>query len=534
MKNSSDFSRIASYMKTWLSYKEIFGFKPSKAEIIRDIKSINLEEALTILAKLSVADEQYKNTLITALKPHIIDSEMIESVEPFDLINLLYGVKWFIAYGDKTPKYTYDNTFDKPYNVFLTVLKITDYMVEKIDSKDEVENMVMQSWLFNRPGEIDRSLIRQYEMFQNIALNKDLFQEKDYIDIHTIFSNEYGYSIEYYVSILLSLHQQIVKSLNINEVLSTSPWGINLNTFFDKINDKSIAKEITNGLILEIDTVKSWAKETIDNPFDYEVLLSKPLFKSNDMVIPFSPGFLNSTIFDGLCFKLNSCCSKVKKDFFPFFGLLFEQYVANTLKASAKSARKVPYKYIDEFPFGKKNDKSSDAYLLLGRSLLIFECKGGRLRKETKILADPTISQKDYEKYALDPIKQANKAYKNIISTDPLKFNKVNKVYILSVSLQAFPKIPKYNKTLDEIEDLHPDVKVIDYISLSELELLAYIINNHDFSLFKFILNKKRKDEYIPYQNYYYKKYGVIKRADVLENSLKQSTELMIKTLLQK
>jgi hypothetical protein len=127
------------------------------------------------------------------------------------------------------------------------------------------------------------------------------------------------------------------------------PWGINSNTFFDKIKNRNTAKDITNDMIIEIESIKTWAIETLDNPFDYEIFLSKPLFKSGDMIIPFSPGFLNSTIFDGLCFKLNRCCSKAKKDFFPFFGRLFEQYVANILNAATNSSQYVPYEYIDEF-----------------------------------------------------------------------------------------------------------------------------------------------------------------------------------------
>jgi hypothetical protein len=146
--------------------------------------------------------------------------------------------------------------------------------------------------------------------------------------------------------------------------------------------------------------------------------------------------------------------------------------------------------------------------------LLIIECKGGRLRKETKILAQPDFSDKDYQKYAVDPIKQANNAFTQILQANPSVFGKVDNIYIMSVSLQAFPKIPKYNEILSELQpELNQNIKVIDYIGLSDLELLAFIINFHDFTVFKFISDKKTLDDYIPYANYYYDKYGLIKRA---------------------
>ncbi|MEC2078730.1 hypothetical protein, partial [Metabacillus fastidiosus] len=138
----------------------------------------------------------------------------------------------------------------------------------------------------------------------------------------------------------------------------------------------------------------------------------------------------------------------------------------------------------------------------------------------------------DYMKYALEPVTQANTAYSRILKKIPEKFKDVNKVYILSVSIQAFPRVPKYNETLAKIaNELHPHVKEIDYIGLSDLELLAYIINNHDFSLFKFIKTKKVLYDYIPYPNYYYKKYGEIKRTDYLNDILKECFDEIRSTL---
>jgi hypothetical protein len=512
----SGFSRISKHMRTWLTHSEIYGSKASLEEIINDIRSINMEEALTILAKFSVLDKESKKTLKNTLSRFVIDKDLFRAAEPFDLINLMYSVKWFIAYGSNDYIF-YKKKFPKSFHVFLTLLKISDFMVENLDSSDDVQKQVLKSFLFNRPGELANALVRQHVMFEDIARDRNLFNgfEKEFIDIHSIFENEYGYTIKQYVSTLFALHRPCIQELNLRDAFTNINWGIDPENFFNDIKIREIAESITTELTVNVESLKTWATDSLSNPFDYEILLSKPFFSSNGRLIPFSPGLLNSTIFDGLCFKLNSSCRKVKKDFFGFFGRLFEHYVSRTLENAVQNSDKIPYKFIDEFTFGKENKRSSDAYLLLGRSLLIIECKGGRLRKETKISAEPKFSEEDYNKYAVDPIEQANTAYKEILQTEPGRFNNAKKVYVLSVSLQSFPKIPTYSQISADLKlNLHPDIKEIDYLGLSELELLAYIINSHDFTLFRFISNKKIHDDFIPYAHYYYDKFGRIKQTE--------------------
>ncbi|TFI44269.1 hypothetical protein E4O93_21145, partial [Diaphorobacter sp. DS2] len=162
MRINSGFSRIAKHMSSWLTYSQIFGYKPSKEEIINDIRSINLEDALVIIAKFSVLNDQSKKQLKTLINASIQDREEINSVEPFDLISLLYSIKWFLAYGLPKNESTFNNGFPDYYNIFITVLKISDYLEDNIDTEDEVQNLVLKSWLFTRPGDIDRALVRQY------------------------------------------------------------------------------------------------------------------------------------------------------------------------------------------------------------------------------------------------------------------------------------------------------------------------------------------------------------------------------------
>ncbi|USK82555.1 hypothetical protein LHV56_11985 [Peribacillus frigoritolerans] len=191
--------------------------------------------------------------------------------------------------------------------------------------------------------------------------------------------------------------------------------------------------------------------------------------------------------------------------------------------------------FIDEFSYGKDLSKrSSDAYIRLRNSLLIVECKSGRIRKETKIEADEKTTEEDFKKYVTKPIMQANRAYSEIIDQMPEKFGGAKKVYILSVSYQSFPSLPKYNELLHDPnwrKDLNPNVKQFDYLGLMDIEIIAYIIENLDLSIFLFLNTKIKNKEFVPYSNYFYTKFGEIRRLKSHTNKLEEIFDNIKRTL---
>ncbi|MBM7620156.1 hypothetical protein JOC95_002009 [Bacillus tianshenii] len=509
-----------------MSHSEVFGYKASFAEIKQDIRSIDLDEALLILSQFTVLDKKSKEKMKENLKQFVIDKELVDSFEIFDVSNLMYTMKWFIAYGTRNSFYSFNNKHSKPFNVFLTVLKVTDAMINNIDNSNDVQGIVLKESLFLRNTEIDRSLLRQHIMFQEIAKKKELFQAKDYIDIHKIYEEKYGYSISEYVSTIFALNTQCIKGRAIEEIIQEREWGIDPIKFFDKIKIKDKAISIYDSVSIDPLELREWARETINNPYDFEKLLVSPIFIYNNLAYPCSPGNMNAVIFDGLFFKIRNCFGSRDISFFDFFGKLFELYVSDLLKVAVENSQIDNYDFIDEFSFGKNmSDRSSDAYILLGKSLLVVECKSGRIRRETKLEADEKTTDEDFKKYAIEPVKQANKAYTEIVKNDKERFKGANKVTILSVSLQSFPRLPNYNESFYDSEwrkELHPTVKQCDYIGLGDIELIAYIIEKFDMSIFRFIQTKISTDNYIPYANYFYKKYGEIRRLESHNEKLKE------------
>ncbi len=61
------FSKISSFMKICLSYSQIFGQKASIEEIKHDLRCINIDDALSILAQFTVGlSTQNQTTFLRA------------------------------------------------------------------------------------------------------------------------------------------------------------------------------------------------------------------------------------------------------------------------------------------------------------------------------------------------------------------------------------------------------------------------------------------------------------------------------------
>ncbi|UOR11322.1 hypothetical protein [Halobacillus amylolyticus] len=530
---SKRFSSIFSHMKTYLSYSEIFGIKSPLEEVKQDIRSINLDEALTILSMFSVLDKESMTSLKNKLLPFVRDKEFINSLEVFDVSNLMYAMKCFIAYGTRNPYYKFNNSYDKPYNVFLTVLKITDYMIDNIDTYEDVQDVVLKGALFHRSTELDRSLLRQHIMFEELAREVHRFEKNEFIDIHQIFEMKFGYTIAEYVATAFSLNLNCIKGCSYKDIVEGIDWGINPDLFFKNVSIKDKALAIYKDLCIDPLELRDWARSTIKNPYDFEPLLVRPIFSSGNKAFPSSPGNMNAVIFDGLFFKIRRCFETRDTSFFDFFGRLFEIYVSDMLKAAVKASKISAYNFIDEFSYGKDLSKrSSDAYIQLGKSLLIVECKSGRIRKETKLEADEKTTEEDFKKYVTKPIMQASKAYSEILDQMPEKFGGAKKVCILSVSYQSFPRLPRLHYDDQNWQkDLSPNVNQFDYLGLMDIEIIAYIIENLDISIFRFLNTKITNKEFVPYPNYFYKKFGDIRRLKSHSNKLEEIFDNIKKTL---
>ncbi|MEK3728551.1 MULTISPECIES: hypothetical protein [unclassified Lysinibacillus] len=522
---TEEFRKISSVMGSYLTYEQLFPYKPSQEEVIKDIQSIEVEKALAIISKFTLYNEQLKKEQVQQLKDNFLceeDVANIDSIYLFDFINLNYAIKMFLAYGLKNPTNKFENNFSETYNVLLTVLKITSLIKDDVDTEKGLQETILKTWLASRTEDITRIVSRQYEIYENIFNNFDK-NDPEFIDIHTLFEEFYGYSIKDYISVIFPIHAKLSRTEN-ETLLSNELIGIS-EDYYKTTSVKNIYKKILDDLTVNVDDLKKWALNSIENYYDAEGLISKPIFYYDNHYVIFSLPFLEAAMFDGLWFKLLICCRKNKKNFPSFYGRLFEKYVNNILESSIKKYSKLPYEFIEEFKFGHDNLDSSDAYVKIGKSLLIVEAKGGKIRKETKVSADNEVTSEDFKKYAINPILQANEAYEKIIKNNPNYFGDVKKIYILSVFTQRFPKIPLYEKEfVAEMKNLNKKVKFYDYISLSDLEVLCSHIENKETTIFNFIEQRNRYSRFLPLEHSYGINYGLIDRPEISMSNFKKST----------
>jgi len=528
------FKKLSTITGSYLTYNQISPINPSLEEIIEDIRSIGIEKALAIISKFTLYDEELRKKQIEGIKHLLLnplDVENIDSIYLFDFVNLNYSIKMFLAYGVKNPIRIFNNDYSDTSNVFFTVLKITSLIKDKVDTEEELQKTILKTWLVNRTEDMVSMISRQNEIYQNIVRDYDK-NKAEYIDIHEIFEEYYGYSIKDYISVLIPIFAQL-STIDKQTLLSNDLVGISEKSF-EETNVKKIYKTVLGDLTTNIEDLKEWSLKTLNNFYDAEGLIVKPFFYYDNHYVIFSLPFLQAALFDGLWFKLFRCCEKKGKNFGGFFGRLFEQYVTNLVETSIFLDSKLPYKFIKEFKFGYENLDSSDAYIKIGNSLIIIEAKGGRIRKETKVDADRKMTISDFNKYAIKPILQANNAFEKIIAIDPNHFGKVKKICILSVSLQRFPKIPIYEDYLKKnMKKLNSKVKYYDYISIADLEVLCSHIENHADTIFRFIELRNNYSQFLSYEHFYWFRYGLIPRPQLIKSNFSESTKSIISYLKQ-
>lgn len=519
-------------MGMFITYSDLFNRKPKVEEVVEDIRKIELKKALTIISNYNLYTDEQKRELTKRLHPFISTPFILENINlthVFDILNLTYSLKMFLAYGTEKPVNKFDNTFDDFWNVLMTIFKISDLMEDSLADDIQVQQTFQKLLLINRDRSFLPTLARQQLFFEEISKNRLLFGN-EFVDIHTYFEAEYGYTIRDYLSVLASVCANIESRTQGFE--DKKLIGVSVD-YFKTTKKQDIAQAIFSDLTANLSVLKKQANQSLANIYDNEFLISKPFFKYDNHYVLFSLPLLNLGLFDSLCFKLQRVCQKNKKDFFTFFGRLFEKYVEFILDDVTKKAKGISYAFTPEYKYTPGKD-SSDAYIRLGNNLLIIECKGGRITKEAKVNADLTDTEDKFQKYVIEPIKQANEAFENILKIDRKKFYGVKKVYILSVALQRFPKLPMYHERLEsELQGLHPTIVHYDYMSLLDLEVIAAYIEKQKKSVFKFIENKKYYHEYLSYEHYYAKKYGEVPYLTLHKQHFFSSTEKILENLKQ-
>lgn len=167
------FSKTYEIMGAFLTYSDIYGKKPKLQEVIDDIRKIELKKALTIISNFSLyTQEQTKEIVVSKLSSYITNPlvlERLESTYLFDVSNLYYSMKMFIAHGTEKPFYKFNNSFGDHMNILNTILKISDLMQDDVGNDIQVQQTIQKLRLINRENSIFKVREFSYCIFISIA-----------------------------------------------------------------------------------------------------------------------------------------------------------------------------------------------------------------------------------------------------------------------------------------------------------------------------------------------------------------------------
>ncbi|MGG0789865.1 hypothetical protein ABE132_14405 [Peribacillus simplex] len=485
-------------VRPFLTYQLVFGREPTKDEVINSIKSLNLENILILVSQFSAIEKKqankFKDDYLNALNIVLgINTGIYKSEVLFASQSILYLYKWLLAYGQESKIIEESQKVDVLPTIQLS-LQVSDFLPKNI----EIDDFLLRVLSFSKHTNIGNELARAYFIYCELANERKLYREKEFVDINEDFINFYGYSIEQYLAVNFALLHLVLPHQKIP--LSRS-WVKNKNELFKNTELKKIAPKIIDDLSINISEAKEWAKSTIDNSWDYLKIQQFPLLKLNsDEFIPFHYDVLSNGIFDGLYHRIRGCYPKEDKRFLDFFGRPFEKYIEITIKKAIQNSR-FKYEYIDEFDYGTKSQSlSSDFYLRLNEDLIIIEAKGARPTVNSSIKGEKKAIKKDLQKLFIEPILQADRTYQNILdSSFSYKFAGVQNLYIISVNLNGFPAVPSFYEEVDEIlkESLSTKVKGYFNFSITDIEALCYLISRKAKKppIFRYLENKFKSSE---------------------------------------
>lgn len=473
----------------------------SKHTIIDNIKEIDRRRWLIaigyLLNNLSI---EYRNRLKYSLsKPY--SPEIVSQFHKYLLYSkqgLLFLAKWVIAYGIEEDEILNTHIDERLIDrVITTQLMLADYL-----PSDDIYSVI--SYLFknisiNSKRNIKNDIARSYRIFTELSRIKDIYNENEYLNFYEEYRKKYNQTINDYLALLFPIAQ-----LHIQDGCEKTPIT-NIERFSDNMKCKNAFLELIKSKAQSISKLEEWCKATINNSWDYSSFLTFPFIDLGDgWFLSIHEDFVINQYFEGLFYRIRGAYPDDNTDIIAFLGRPFEKYVEELSSNAINEAKNKIYKFIPEFKYGHENKDSSDSYILCGNKLLIVEAKSKRPVFTTYYENNDEKLLKEIEKLAVKPINQAIDAYKAIKSSDrSIKFDGIDEIYIISVTLLSVPKISEIQNYIDELikDDLGNELKGYFNLNIEEYEYLCSL-TKEDINLFDLIEEYSNKEKNSPLINF--------------------------------
>ncbi|PHC09936.1 hypothetical protein COE99_09530 [Bacillus toyonensis] len=518
---------MIKHVKLIATHKELFGDIVPRKDIINLIKRAPLLSSFILLSQISTDDfeeEELKQLFKEMFLDHVNimlnhncfqneigDRLRVELQTRFDRTiknNVIFSSqsilqlwKWLLAYGDMSKINDFQEMPFSVYAILYKSLLVNDYLYSgNGEINEELFAEVFSNAVFNSNENIFNTLCRTLLIYTEIAKDKELYDEKEYLDINYDFMSVHGYSIKDYISVIFALMAAFLKPKKLGE-----QWLQDIDDMFKDTKLKDTARDIVSSLTTDFNTISKWAKAELDSTWNFIEFSKKPFLKvGGNQFLPFSMKLVYEQLFMSLFHKVRHCYDEKDKSFLTFYGKPFERYTQQ-IAEHATTQSKLPYKFINEFRYGNGNSKHSpDILIRLGDKLLAIEVKSYRLTLPSISQANPDSIKRDKNKMIISPLKQLHNRIKELKQENHWSVEGVKDIYLMAVTQGYFPTLKFYETDIrNEIEGyLSIPVKGFYHLDIEEFENLCQVIERRR-PIFRVLDNKNQEaNRYLSFGNF--------------------------------
>ena len=541
------YSVDASGAQLLLKYTDIFSdtIPDLKVEILK----LNMHKAVSIICELiqvrgammnpiQIFGIEFRIPFETILKKEMCG---IEPKSPEQMLNnpllrkdmhiisvqmLLILLKKIIQYGNHE---TMDDTvYEISLEDYKKIIQLQLVAAEEVDYKHskelDTDHFLYSTYHLNYQRNLAHEFLRVYYMMEKVSRNKNNFDidvQNEYRDYYSDFTEKYGFTPTQYSSLLfweLSIYYS-----DVNGLIYSTMWR-DFENVYGKMKEKELVTRVIGTLSQTIENYMQWVMESENHEWDFSKFFEFPFISDNKgNYISVCDITLRNAFFEKVFWLIRDCYPKEDSRAMAFWGRLFEKYIQDLTYDIAIRG----YVYIEEFSFGKKNDKkSSDAYIRKDKNLLVVEAKG------FSVLLDCMIKNESIEKnnnrMFVKPIIQADTCLATVIDSKS-EFAGVEDAYIISVTIDSINAVPNYyNSVHKNIEMEKKCVKTKYYFNfnIEEYEMLMCLAERQKdiFGLLKeYYENEKLK----PFSNYLLEKYPDIGMTSFMETVYQEASDKM-------
>ncbi|MFA5617828.1 MAG: hypothetical protein WDK95_13375 [Syntrophorhabdaceae bacterium] len=380
---------VISLIGTMPEFRELYPNygAAGKKMIIKNIKSLYLDDCLLILSKLSRHYHKYINNRVAngpeiyrKLSFGLLDDTTIKLIEKFESdgkrhyiifpeISILYLVRLCLKNCNQNGRTLTTDFKPEVLHLIGKSLLLSNSVMNDCQSKSSsAADNQSEVFLINFTKQLiaDRHVEFIQKMYYNYFLFRIFFEKyNDKFNIESVFLKKYGVGMEEYFSFLYLLFSQFL--IKPGEASDHDMPFFNL-----PIALRDVKIKFNNGVLKNYLINKVNYNKIDDDFFNYFGIVENPLVKLHgDNVIPLNYKYFVLSITDGLYFDIYNFLNEAdRKIYSTFFGQSIENYFQDIIVSINKKAI-----LSFEYKVSKETRETPDAVIVEKDGLIMFECK---------------------------------------------------------------------------------------------------------------------------------------------------------------